>query len=58
MTLLTLKQEITRLSAADRRELSAYLARLRHESPEWQEVVSERMAEMDRGTKVSIEEVA
>ena len=57
MTLLQLKQEITRLSSRERRELNAYMVRLRHERPEWKKLMSRRMREMDAGKKVSIEEL-
>ena len=33
MTMLELKQQVARLSARERRELNAYMIRLRHESP-------------------------
>lgn len=55
MTMLQLKQEISRLSTRERRELNAYLIRLRHERPEWKKMISKRMREMDAGKKVSIE---
>jgi len=57
MTLLQLKQEISRLSLRERRELNAYMIRLRHERPEWKKMVSRRMREMDSGKKVSLEDV-
>ena len=57
MSLLEIKQQVSRLSAAERRELNAYLLRLRNESPEWRESLSRRMREMDAGTKISDEEL-
>ena len=57
MTLLQLKQEITRLSQKERRELNAYLIRLRQERPEWKRVISRRMRDMDAGKKVTIDEL-
>ena len=57
MTLLQLKQEISRLSLRERRELNAYMIRLRHERPEWKKMVSRRMREMDSGRKVPLEEI-
>jgi len=57
MTLLRLKQEISRLSLRERRELNAYMIRLRHERPEWKKLVSRRMREMDAGKKVSLAEL-
>lgn len=57
MTLLQLKQEVSRLSLRERRELNAYMIRLRHERPEWRKMISRRMREMDAGRKVSIAEL-
>ena len=57
MTLLQLKQEISRLSLRERRELNAYMIRLRHERPEWKKMVSRRMRDIDGGKKISLEEV-
>ena len=57
MTLLQLKQEISRLSLRERRELNAYMIRLRHERHEWKKRVTRRMRDMDAGRKVSLEEV-
>jgi hypothetical protein len=57
MTLLELKQEVSRLSTRERRELNAYMIRLRHERPEWKRMISKRMREMDAGKKVPLGEV-
>ena len=57
MTMLELKQEISRLSVRERQELNAYMIRLRHERPEWRRMISKRMREMDAGKKLSIDEL-
>ncbi|MGH8016861.1 MAG: hypothetical protein ACREIA_01005 [Opitutaceae bacterium] len=57
MTLLELKQEITRLSLRERRELNAYMVRLRHERPEWKKAISKRMRQMDAGEKLSMDDI-
>jgi hypothetical protein len=57
MTMLELKQEISRLTKHQRRELNAYLIRLRHETPEWKRMISRRMREMDAGKKVTLDEL-
>jgi hypothetical protein len=57
MSLLELKQEISRLTLRERREINAYMIRLRHERPEWRKMISKRMREMDAGKKVSLEEL-
>jgi len=51
--MLELKQRVSRLTKSERRELNAYMIRLRHESPEWRRTASRRMREMDAGKKVS-----
>jgi len=57
MTMLELKQQISKLSDRERRELNAYLVRLRHERPEWKKAASKRMRAMDAGRKVSLSEL-
>ena len=57
MTLLQLKQEISRLSLRERRELNAYMIRLRPARPEWRRAASKRMREMDAGRKVTVDEL-
>ncbi|MCC5842570.1 MAG: hypothetical protein JJT96_20805 [Opitutales bacterium] len=57
MSLLELKQKVTRISSSERRELGAYLIRLRNESPEWRARMQDRMRQMDDGATVSLEEV-
>ncbi len=57
MTMLELKQQVSRLNQRERRELNAYLIRLRHESPQWRRTVGKRMAAMDEGRKVTSAEL-
>ena len=57
MTMLQLKQQVTRLSKTERRELNAYMIRLRHETPEWRKSISRRMRAMDAGKKVTLEQL-
>ncbi len=52
--MLELKQRVSRLTKSERRELNAYMIRLRHETPEWRRMISQRMREMDAGKKVSL----
>jgi hypothetical protein len=54
MTMLELKQKVSRLTARERRELNAYLIRLRHESPQWRQIANKRMKAMDAGRKVAV----
>jgi hypothetical protein len=55
--MLELKQRVSRLTKSERRELNAYMIRLRHETPEWRKMISRRMREMDAGRKVSLSEL-
>ena len=57
MSILALKQEITRLSKRGRQEIFAYLVRLKHETPEWKRVTARRLRAMKRGRAVSSEEL-
>lgn len=57
MTMLELKQEVSRLSLRQRRELNAYMIRLRHQTPGWRKMISQRMKEMDGGKKVTLAEL-
>jgi hypothetical protein len=54
MTMLELKQQVSRLSEAERRELNAFMIRLRHEKPSWRRMISRRMKAMDEGKKITV----
>ena len=55
---LDLKQRLVKLSEPVRREVSAYLLRIKRESPAWKKEMSRRMKEMDRGKKVRLTDLA
>jgi hypothetical protein len=57
MTMLELKQQVSRLTTRERRELNAYLIRLRHESPQWRRTAGKRLQAMDAGRKVTASEL-
>jgi hypothetical protein len=57
MTLLQLKQEISRLSLRNRRELSAYMICLRHERQEWKKQTAKTLNDMAAGKSVSVEKL-
>ena len=52
--MLQLKQQISRLSDKERKEIAAFLHRLKQQSPAWQKEMTCRMAEMDQGKKFHI----
>ena len=53
MSVLELKQELSRMSKRDRQELHAYLIRLMHETPEWKKAAARRVTEMKKGRVVT-----
>lgn len=58
MTMLELKQAVSRLKKSDRQELFAYMVRLKHETPEWKRATAKRLGEMKQGKLVSAEALA
>lgn len=49
--MLQLKQQLVKMSIKQRQEVSAFLHRLKQESPAWKKEMSRRVAEMDAGKK-------
>jgi len=58
MAELELKQRLARLSARERRGMSAYLLRLKHESAGGRRALSQAMRSMDQGEKMSLKELS
>ena len=56
--ILDLKQRLSKLSDADRRMVSAYLLRLKHESPSGRREATRTMREMDAGKKIRLKDLA
>jgi len=57
-TELDLKQRLARLSEAERRAMSAYLLRLKHQSKSGRQNISKLMKEMDAGKKTGLSKLA
>lgn len=55
---LELKQRLGRLSERDRRAMSAYLLRLKHQSRSGRQGLSKLMKEMDAGKKTGLSKLA
>ena len=55
---LELKQKLARLSEKDRRAMSAYLLRLKHQSKSGRRTTSRLMKEMDSGKKTRLSQLA
>jgi len=51
ISMLQLKQQLSRISEKERQEIAAFLHRLKQKSPIWQKEMTRRMAEMDGGKK-------
>ena len=56
--ILDIKQRLSKLSDADRRIVSAYLLRLKHESPAGRRETTRTMREMDAGKKIRLKDLA
>ena len=54
VAILDLKQKLSKLSVRERREMTAYLLRLKHQSAKGRKETSQRMREMDQGKKVRL----
>lgn len=57
MSLLEVKQAVSRMNKRERRELSLYLLRLRQKTPEWKRATAKRIKNMQSGRGVTIEEL-
>jgi hypothetical protein len=55
---LELKQQLCKLSPSERKQVSAYLLRLKHESPAWKKELGRRMKAMDTGKKIKLADTA
>ncbi len=55
---LDLKQQLCKLSPAERQRISAYLLRLKHETPAWKKELGRRMRSMDAGKKTKLSVVS
>ena len=51
IAMLQLKQQLSQITERERQEISAYLHRLKQQTPAWQKEMTRRMAEMDAGKK-------
>jgi hypothetical protein len=57
MSILELKQRVSRLSKRQRQDLYCYLVRLKHDTPEWKRATAKRIDAMKRGKFVTAEEL-
>lgn len=57
MSVLELKQEITRLDKRGREEIFAYMVRLKHSTPEWKRAAARRVRAMKKGKAFTTAEI-
>lgn len=57
VSLIALKQTLTKLSERDRRELSVFLIRRGYEGSEWKRETARRLKAMDAGRKTSVSDL-
>ena len=57
MSILELKQQVSRLSQRERRELQAYLVRLKHDTPASKRATAKAIREMKKGKFTTLEEL-
>jgi hypothetical protein len=57
MSLLELKQKVSRLSQRERQELQLYLLRLKRDTPAWKRATAKRIREMQAGKFTTLEEL-
>jgi len=57
MSLLELKQQVSRLSQRERAELQAFMIWLKHGTPVWKRATAKKIREMKAGKFTTIEEL-
>jgi hypothetical protein len=58
MSILELKQSISRLSQRERREIQLYLLRLKRETPAWKRATAKKIRDMQAGKFTTVEELS
>ena len=57
MSILELKQRVSRLSLRERQELQLYLLRLKRQTPAWKRATAKRIRDMQAGKFTTLEEL-
>ncbi len=57
MSILQVKQTLSRMSQRERREIQLYLLRLKRETPAWKRATARKIREMQAGKFVPIEQL-
>ena len=58
MSILELKQGISRLSQRERREIQLYLLRLKRETPAWKRATAKKIRDMRAGKFTTVEQLS
>lgn len=57
MSVLQIKQSLSRLSAKEQREIQVYLHQLKRRTPAWKKATAKRIAEVKSGKFATIEQL-
>jgi hypothetical protein len=57
MSILELKQRVSRLSLRERQELQLYLLRLKRQTPAWKRATAKRIRDMQAGKFTTLEKL-
>jgi hypothetical protein len=57
VSVLQIKQSLSRLSAKEQREIQVYLHQLRRRTPAWKKATAKRIADVKSGKCVTLEEL-
>ena len=57
MSVLEVKQAISKMSKQERREVQLYLIKLRHNTPAWKRATAKRIRDMQAGKFTTIEQL-
>ncbi len=57
MSILQVKQTLSRMSQRDRQEIQLYLLRLKRETPAWKRATARKIREMQAGKFTSLEQL-
>ena len=57
MSILQVKQRISRMSQRERQEIQLYLLRLKRETPAWKRATAKKIREMQAGRVTTIEQL-
>lgn len=57
MSILQVKQTLSRMSQRERREIQLYLLRLKHETPAWRRKTAKTIRDMQAGKFVTVEQL-